>query len=53
MNLSSSSGLASKRIEFLEDDIPLSEFMGKTFQNHIYKYIKHFNRSRWKASQFR
>ena len=38
MNPSSSSHVPSKRIEFLEDEIPNSDFMDK-FQSHIYKYI--------------
>ena len=37
-NPSSSSHVPSKRIEFLEDDIPISDFMDK-FRSHIYKSL--------------
>ena len=46
------STLEPRRINYLEDDIPISEFMGK-LQNHIYKYIRHSHRSRWQASKFK
>ena len=46
MNPSSSSHIPYKRINLLEDDIPISDFMDK-FQSHIYKYIKHSHRYRW------
>ena len=52
MNPSSSSHVPSKSIDLLEDDIPISDFMDK-FQSQIYKYIKHFHRSRWKALEFK
>jgi hypothetical protein len=44
MNTSSSLGVASKRIDFLENDVFVSKFMRK-FQNQIYKYIKNSHRS--------
>ena len=40
--------VSSKRIDLVEDDIPISDFMDK-FQSQIYKYIKHSHRSRWQA----
>ena len=52
MNPSSSSHVPSKRIDLLEDEIPISEFMDK-FQSQIYKYIKHSHRSRWKDLEFK
>ena len=52
MNPSSSSHVPSKRIDLLEDDIPISDFMDK-FQSHIYKYIKHSHRSRWQDLEFK
>ena len=53
MNQPSSSTFARKGINFLDDDIPISEIMGK-FQNHIYKFIKHAQvRSKWKAYEFK
>ena len=52
MTPSSSSHVPSKRVDFLEDGIPISDFMDK-FQSHIYKYIKHSHRSRWKALEFK
>ena len=52
MNPSSSSHVPSKRIELLEDDIPILDFMDK-FQSQIYKYIKHSHRSRWHALEFK
>ena len=52
MNPSYSSYVPSKRIDLLEDDIPISDFMDK-FQSQIYKYIKHSHRSRWKALEFK
>ena len=51
MNQPYSSTLEPKRITFLEDDFLVLKFMGK-FQNHIYKYIKHFDRSKCQASEF-
>ena len=45
MNPSCSSHVPSKRVEFLEDEIPISHFMDK-FQTHTYKYIKHSDESR-------
>ena len=52
MNPSSSSHVPSKRIDLLEDEIPISDFMDK-FQSQIYKYIKKSHRSRWKALEFK
>ena len=52
MNPSSSSHVPSKRIDLLEDDIPISNFMDK-FQSQIYKYIKHSHMSRWQALEFK
>jgi len=52
MNPSSSSHVPSKRIDLLEDEIPISDFMDK-FQSQIYKYIKHSHRSRWQALEFK
>ena len=52
MNPSSSSHVPSKMIDLLEDDIPILDFMDK-FQSHIYKYIKHSHRSRWKSLEFK
>ena len=52
MNPSSSSHVPVKRIDLLDDDIPISDFMDK-FQSHIYKYIKHSHRSRWKSLEFK
>ena len=49
---SSSSHVPSKRIDLLEDDILISDFMDK-FQSQIYKYIKHSHRSRWQALEFK
>ena len=51
MNPLSSSIVTSKRIDLVEDDIPI-KVMGK-FQNHIYKYIKHSHSPRWKYSKFK
>jgi hypothetical protein len=51
MNMFSYLGVASKIIDLLEDDIPFLEVMGR-FQDQIYKYIKCYHRSNWKASQF-
>ena len=48
MNPSSSSHVPSKRIDLLENDIPILEFMQK-FQSQIYKYIKHSHMSTWQA----
>ena len=42
----------AKRIDLLENDIPISDFMDK-FQSHIYKYIKYSHRSRWKDLEFK
>ena len=52
MNPSSSSHVPYKRIDLLDDDIPISYFMDK-FQSHIYKYIKHSHRYRWKYLEFK
>ena len=52
MNPSSSSHVPSKRIDLLENEIPISDFMDK-FQSHIYKYIKHPHRSRLQALEFK
>ena len=52
MNPSSSSHVPSKRFKFLEDDIPILDFMDK-FQSQIYKYIKHSHGSRWQALEFK
>ena len=52
MNPSYSSHVPSKRINLLEDDIPISKFMDK-FQSQIYKYIKHSHRSRWQYLEFK
>ena len=52
MNPSSYSHVPSNRINLLKDDISISDFMEK-FQSHIYKYIKHSHRARWKALEFK
>ena len=52
INPSSSSHVPSKRIDLLEDDIPILDFMDK-FQSQIYKYIKHSHRSRWQALELK
>ena len=52
MNPSSSSHVPSKRIDLLEDEIPISDFMDK-FQSQIYKYIKHSHSSRCQALEFK
>ena len=52
MNPSSSSHVPSKKINLLEDEIPISYFMEK-FQSKIYKYIKHSHGSRWQALEFK
>jgi len=52
MDAASSTYVPSKRIDLLEDEIPISDFMVK-FQSQIYKYIKHSHRSRWQASEFK
>ena len=39
-------------IDLLEDEIPISDFLDK-FQSQIYKYIKHSQRSRWQALEFK
>ena len=52
MNPSSSLHVPSKRIDLLEDEIPISNFMDK-FQSHIYKYIEHSHRYRWQALEFK
>ena len=52
MNPSYSSHFPSKRINLLEDDIPISDFMDK-FQSQIYKYIKHSHRSRCQVLEFK
>ena len=51
MNTSSSSHVPSNRIDLLEDDIPISDFMDK-FQSQIYKYFKHSHKSRWQTLEF-
>ena len=52
MNPSYSSHVPSNRIDLLEDEIPISDFMDK-FQSQIYKYIKHSHKSRWKSLEFK
>jgi hypothetical protein len=52
MNTSLYSSVASKRIDLLEENILVSKLMGKLL-NWIYNYIKHSQKSRWKASQFK
>ena len=44
--------LEPRRINYLGDDIHVSEFMGN-FENHIYKYIKHSHKSKWQDSEFK
>ena len=52
MNPFSSSSVPSKRVNLIEDEIHVAYFMDK-FQSHIYKYIKHLHRYRWKSSEFK
>ena len=52
MNPSYYSHVPSKRIDLLEHDIPISEFMDK-FQSQVYKYSKHSHRFRWKDLEFK
>ena len=52
MNPSYSSHVPSNRIDLLEDDIPILEFMDK-FQIQIYKYIKHSHKSRRQTLEFK
>lgn len=51
-NEPSYSSLAPRRINYVEDVIPISQFMG-LFQNHIYENIKHSHRLRWKVYEFK
>ena len=41
-----------KRIYLIDNKIPIPNCMEK-FQNHIYKYIKHSHKSRWKDYEFK
>ena len=52
MNQPCSSTLEPKRVNFLQDNIPILKFMQK-FQSHTYKCIKHSHRSKWKAFKFK
>ena len=52
MNPSSPSHVPSRRIDLLEDEIPISYFIDK-FQIHIYKYITHSHRYRWQDLEFK
>lgn len=47
------SGGQSKRIDLVESDIPVAQFMDKFKHDQIYKYIKHTHIYKWKDHQFR